>query len=344
MSNVRINLVEADFSAVERTFARFGEFEVAVFRYSLGVAAIRLSNAVGHIVVLPFQGQQIWDAVFYGRRLTMTTVFEQPRPTRDFLSTYGAFLIHCGLTAVGPASSDDDHPPHGELPNAPFDGATIEFGHETEGPFAAVHGRYVHKLAFHCDYELSSSITMRPGSGVLKINMSVTNRKRTDMEFMYLAHANFRAAAGTHIRDNSTNIDLRATLPAHVSPSASYLATIERLERDPQAHRRIEQDSSYDPEVVLYLTFTDEAAWCVAEHDDGTADMIRWSRKQMPRAVRWLSRTPDQECLGLALPGTAHPVGLKRLREKGQVIALPGGQTFDWSYELGCLSANELRD
>ncbi|MCW5706895.1 DUF4432 family protein [Shinella sp.] len=344
MKSVRVNLTEADFTPVERTFARYDEFEVRVFRYPLGVAALRLSNSAGHIIVLPFQGQQIWDAEFHGRRLTMKTVFDQPRPTTDFLNTYGAFLIHCGLTAVGPASRDDNHPPHGELPNAPFGGAEIEFGEDDEGPFASIRGRYIHKLAFHSDYELSSAITMRPGSGLLKIDLSVTNQKRTDMEFMYLAHANFRASAGADIRDNSQNISLRNALPTHVSPSDSYLAMIERLERDPQTHRRIQPDDVYDPEVVLYLNFVDENAWCLAEHEDGTTDVIRWSRAQMPHAVRWLSRTLDQECLGLALPGTAHPVGLKRIRENGQMIVLAGGQAFDWGFELGCLSANELRE
>jgi hypothetical protein len=39
--------------------------------------------------MLPFQGQQIWDAWFDERRLTMRSMFPEPKPTREYLDTYG---------------------------------------------------------------------------------------------------------------------------------------------------------------------------------------------------------------------------------------------------------------
>ena len=55
-----------------------------------------------------------------GRQLTMRSMFDQPQATRNYLETYGGFLIHCGFTAMGVPTKEDSHPLHGELPNAPY--------------------------------------------------------------------------------------------------------------------------------------------------------------------------------------------------------------------------------
>ena len=46
------------------------EFTCSTFRYESGVCALRLKNSRGEIVMLPYQGQQIWSASFDGRDLT----------------------------------------------------------------------------------------------------------------------------------------------------------------------------------------------------------------------------------------------------------------------------------
>ena len=108
------------FGEKERPFIERGELSASLFRYDSGVAAVRVRNSRGEIVVLPFHGQQIWDARFEGRTLTMRSMFPEPRATRDYLGNYGAFLLHCGATAMGNPSREDTHPLHGELPNAPY--------------------------------------------------------------------------------------------------------------------------------------------------------------------------------------------------------------------------------
>ena len=72
---------------------------------------MRLSNGEGELIILPFQGQQIWSANFGGRDLTMRSMFDQPRATRNYLETYGGFLLHCGFTAMGVPAEGDTHPP-----------------------------------------------------------------------------------------------------------------------------------------------------------------------------------------------------------------------------------------
>ena len=48
-----------------------GELTARLFTYPTGVHGIELCNDLGSAIVLPFQGQQIWDCGMLGRRLTM---------------------------------------------------------------------------------------------------------------------------------------------------------------------------------------------------------------------------------------------------------------------------------
>src|SRR5215217_600946 len=86
-----IHLFADFFTPAERPFLQAGELSASLFRYPSGVAALRLSNERGELVLLPFQGQQIWSAHFDGRNITMQSMFDQPRPTQNYLETYGGF-------------------------------------------------------------------------------------------------------------------------------------------------------------------------------------------------------------------------------------------------------------
>ena len=41
--------------------------------------------------------------------------------------------------------------------------------------------------------------------------------------------------------------------------------------------------------------------------------------------MRWISRTPDQDCLGIVLPATAEPEGYSAEKAKGNVKVLGPG-------------------
>jgi len=72
MSNPTIiHLSPHFFSEREQPLIEAGEFSAATFLYETGVAGLRLRNAQVELVMLPFQGQQIWSATFGGRNLTM---------------------------------------------------------------------------------------------------------------------------------------------------------------------------------------------------------------------------------------------------------------------------------
>ena len=98
---MRIELFDQMFNEKERPLCQFDAFSITTFRYKSGVAALRIINARGEIIVLPFQGQQVWRANFDGRELTMRSMFDEPVFTREYLENYGAFMIHCGITGLG---------------------------------------------------------------------------------------------------------------------------------------------------------------------------------------------------------------------------------------------------
>ena len=45
--------------------------KASLFIFDSGIHAIKLENELGYITVLPYKGQQIWDAVFYGAGFRM---------------------------------------------------------------------------------------------------------------------------------------------------------------------------------------------------------------------------------------------------------------------------------
>jgi hypothetical protein len=109
-----IMLERGDFGDRERTIVRFGDLNASLFRYETGVEAIRLANARGHVIVLPYMGQMIWRACFDGVELAMHSMFDAPRPAQTIIETYGCLAYHAGLLRNGVPTAEDTHPLHGE--------------------------------------------------------------------------------------------------------------------------------------------------------------------------------------------------------------------------------------
>lgn len=120
-----------------------------------------------------------------------------------------------------------------------------------------------------------------------------------------------------------------------MTPTDGYAAMVARLKLKPDAHRRIRPGDVYDPEMVMALDFDAPEAICLAERTDGYGDFIRFDRTALPHAARWISRTVDQQCLGLALPGTSEPDGLSCIRQNGQTMIIAPGAAFECAYQIG---------
>lgn len=346
-----VRLARSFFTEKERKIAEAGELSASLFLYDSGVAAVRISNARGEATVLPFQGQQVWDARFDGRVLTMKSMFTQPHPTREYLATYGGFIIHCGATVMGVPTKEDSHPTHGELPNAPYDSAYIAMGSDERGPYVAVGGEYRHTIAFNFDYFARPRVMLHAGESLLAVSLEIANCKKTPMDLMYLAHVNFRPLDNGRLVYSAPctpkTVRVRTALPSHIRPPQGHREFLSRLAADPALHNLLAPGLAFDPEVVLYVGYrADAEGWAhsMMVHPDGHASYIRHRPEQLDHGVRWISRTADQDCLGIVLPATAEPEGYTAEKAKGNVRSLAGGATVRFDMEAGLLTPPQARD
>jgi hypothetical protein len=339
------------FSEREKTLVEAGPLSASTFVFEGGVCALRLKNERGHLVTLPFQGQQIWSAEFNGRNLTMKSMFDQPRATRDYLQTYGGFLLHCGATAMGVPTQEDTHPLHGELPNAPYPRAHLVIGQDEKGSYIGLGGQYQHTLAFNHNYLAEPLVKLYAGASLFWVAMTITNLKRSDMELMYLAHVNFRPVDHGRLvysaPSTPQHVRVRTSIPSHIHPRPGYVEFIQELGRQPEKHNVLLPGLPFDPEVVFFIDYLADAdgwAHSMQVHPDGSADYIRHRPDQLDKGVRWICRTPDQDALGLVLPATAEPEGYLAERSKGNLKLLPAGGQFHFELEMGTLAPGEARN
>ena len=336
------------FTETERPFVEDGELSATLFRFDTGVEAVRISNARGEIIVLPFQGQQVWNARFDERTLTMKSLFTKPNCTRQFTATYGAFFIHCGATAMGNPSREDTHPLHGELPNAPYQEASLVVGTDEKGPFIALEGEYRHTIAFECDYTAHPRVMLRPGEAVVPVSMEIHNHRKVPMDLMYLAHINFRPIDNGRLvysaPCNPTTVRVRTVIPSDIHPAAGYEEFLKQLADDPSRHNVLKPGLAFDPEVVFYLSYRAGAdGWSrtLMVHPDGYASYVGHKPRQLPHGVRWISRIPDQDGIGILLPATAEPDGYLAEKAKGNIKVLPAGESVRYEMEAGLLTPGQ---
>lgn len=344
---VVIDVRPEHFAESERVLARLDGLTASTFLYGSGVAGLRIANEVGHICLLPFQGQQIWDAVFHGRTLTMRSMFDEPRATLDYLSNYGGFLLHCGATAMGNPGPDDTHPLHGDLPNAPYRDVQLLVGRDDDGPYMALTGSYQHTVAFTHNYIARPTVRLSGQSSRIAAEIAIRNLKHKPMELMYLAHVNFRPVDGASlidaVPDDLDHIGVRTGLPGQ-AVSQEHARLIEAVQRDPALHRTMKPGRAIDPELVMTMAYpADERGWAhsLQLHPDGAADFISHRPDQLRHGVRWMTRTGDQDAVGIFLPATAGADGYTAEKAKGHVGTLAPQEAFHCSLAFGALEPAE---
>lgn len=343
---IRIDLASVTFGEKERLIAQGGGFVVTGFRYDNGIAALRAKNRRGEILVLPFMGHQIWHCIFDGRNLTMKSMFREPVPTEKYLETYGAFFIHCGVTAMGAPGPTDRHPLHGELPLARFQKGWLEID-EAKGSCAIV-GTYEHTVAFSHHYLATSTYVMGADSTLIDASLLVENLKKTPMDLMYLAHANFRPIDnGEFIYSapyTAEAVRIRKVIPPHITPKPGYREFIEELAQNPKLHHVLKPGLAFDPEVAMMIDMKagpDGFAHAVFRRPDGSGDYMRYSPSQIGQCLRWISRTADQDAMAVAFPSTSADGGYTAEKAKGLVVNVDGGKSWRVDMRLGALSKDE---
>ena len=347
-TETRIHLAPSFFPAHETPLVKSGPLTAFAFRFPSGVEALRLCNQVGQLVMLPFQGQQVWSARFHDRDLTMRSMFDQPQPNVPFLQTFGGFAVHCGATAMGGPGPEDTHPLHGELPNAPYQSAVLLLGQDEKGAYIGLEGHYHHQAFFSANYLAQPVVRLYAGSTCFDLDMTITNLKRTAMELMYLAHVNFCPVDDARLVYSAPctpqHVRVRANLPAHVRPCPGYVEFVKELKKHPERHHHLRPGLAFDPEVVFFIDYlADQEGWAhsMQIHPSGSADYIAHRPRQLPRATRWISRTPDQDAIAIVEPGTAEPEGYTAEKNTGNIHTLAPQEQFHCQLRIGSLPPSQ---
>lgn len=320
------------------------EFMRAVgFRYSTGVEAIRVENSKGCFIILPFQGQQIWRANFLGKDLVMKTQLEEPVSTTEYLKTYGGFLLHCGICACGVPQSDDNHPLHGETPNAVYDNAYIECNDE----YIAVGGSLEYNVAFTRHHIFSPQCRLYKDDTVLKVHVSIENKRHESMEYMYLAHINFHPIDGAKLiysADYRKNkVHKRIGENVEKNKAAALMDYMNALEENSSLHHKVGGEGQlYDPEVCFTIYYDGDEnnrAYTLQYNNEG-ACYVSHPTDYLPYAIRWIARTGDEDSMGMVLPATCEHLGYSNAKRDGQVKILEPMGKIEFVIEAGYLDKN----
>ena len=331
----RLRLDPAHFGLREAWLLKAASYSVSSFRYQSGVEAIRVTCGRGEIVWLPFLGQQLWDWKIDGRSRKFTGFVETPARGRTYLQNYGAFLIHCGVTAMGNPGQGDTHPLHGELPMAAFDRVWLEIPAAASGSPALCGSLHWH-VPYECDYRCLVRTTIDPAGTSVGVEVTVRNESGLPLEAMYLAHINFALAGAAlvrctekhadgaiRIRDESANSGARAQL----IDGALRLAG---LRADPEFVATIRHGSALRQEEESRLVL-----------EDGSSFWVRHGSPLLDHHVVWITSTPDRGACGFHLPSTAAPDGLAAARTAGELKLIPPRGTAKMAYSFGYNDAEQ---
>ncbi len=351
MSNITVNLDKSFFSEREKLIAQNGNLKAFAYLFDTGVHALRIENNLGYIVTLPYQGQQIWDCSFLGKNLTMKSMFDEPVPNVSFGETYGAFLLHCGATAMGNPTERDTHPQHGELPNAGYQKAWLQVGEDENGKYIILSGSFHHVVGFVCNYIAVPKIKVYENSSLLDVSMSIENLKNTDMELMYLMHINFLPVNNSKIVYTADytpdKVKIHADFPDDMGSDSKYAELIgyaNELKKNPELHHIIDPAQAYDPELVFIIEYNEDEngdAHTMQLHPDGYSSYVSHRPSQLKYGVRWIARTKDEDAIGIDLPATAGHRGYLEEKELGNVEILPAGEKVEFNVQIGLLNPEQ---
>ncbi len=338
---MKLNLQKSFFTYNNELLAQHGGFRIEAFKYASGVEALRVENKKCSFVFTPFKGQQIWHFCVDGREISMQTDVKEPKDTMVYLQNYGGFLYHCGLISFG--APDAEHPHHGEIPNAIYDKAYLVCGEDEGGKYILLGGELEHNTAFVRRYKFLPEIKLYEDSSVFKINVSIENMRAYPLEYMYLCHINFRPFEGAELIA-STKYDAEHIKLYRSEGSKELLEYFDKLEKDFSIMNRVgDKGQVYDPEIcfgVKYECDENNRAYTLQDTGNG-ACYVSHPADVLTNGVRWISRTKNEDAMGMVLPATGEHLGYANAKEKGQIQTLEPNGKLSFVIEAGFISDDE---
>ncbi len=336
------------FSEKEHTVAEHGGMRAVAFRYSTGAYALRVENQRGSFTVLPFWGHQIWRASFDGIDLEMKTTVEEPEEAAEqFITSYGCFMMHAGLCGVGGPGPEDNHKPHGDLPVAPFGEPRLVCGEDAGGKFMTVLGTYHHRRVFAVEYKFTSAYKLYENGTLIHMTAHIENLRHTPMEYAYLCHINFRPFEGARLLSTApcdekhirVHKNIPATMPEKEAKALSDY--MDAMQKTPEVHTVVDRNTQiYDPEIVSTLFYKGDAegyAHTLQCRGDGYACYVKHPVNPLNNSLRWISRTNDEDAMGMVLPASTEHKGYSHAKREGQIRKIEGGGILEFTISFGLL-------
>lgn len=351
MSN-KIYIYENFFTEREKTIFSCGNLSASLFIYDTGVKAVKIKNSKGSATILPYMGQMIWRADFNGKELAMKSIYDQPiQPKVAYGESYGCFLMHCGLTAMGNPTAEDTHAPHGELPFAKYQSVYIVSGKDENGEYVGISGVYTNKACYELNYDFSPMVKLYDNATYLDVEVKFTNNKDVPLEYYYLCHINHLPVDGSTLSYTAdrSKIKVNHEVPDNYFNEKGAKATndyLDKLDKDPSIMDKIgAEGQSYQPEIVFgimsYKGDENGNAYTMQIYPDKTATFVMHKPEELPYGVRWISRTKDEDAIGMVLPATAEHFGKLYCQKNNQQRYLKQGETVTYHIKTGLLDKDQ---
>lgn len=350
--NGKVILFKDMFSRDEKILFESDSLSVSTFKYSTGIEAVRLKNDKGYVTLLPFMGQMVWDMEFLGHNMVMKSIYDEPEVCyENYGESYGCFLMHCGLTAMGNPTAEDTHIPHGELPIAKYKEAYVLVGEDEKGKYISLSGVYTHKRAFEINYEFTPECRLYEDASTIDVTVKFKNNKDLPLEYFYLCHINYLPVDGSKLLYTAKheNIIAHREVPEGYPEELAKKTNdyLDRLESDMSVMDTIDKEKqSYAPEIVFTCKYdADEngEAHTMQILPDGYSCYVCHRPEELPFGIRWIARTEDEDAIGMVLPATAEHKGYIYCKEMGYEKYLNKGEMVTYHIKTGILAPDESK-
>ncbi|MBZ6010995.1 DUF4432 family protein [Leuconostoc gelidum] len=339
---VRINLQHNYFTEKEIILLKNSEFTVSTFKYLSKVEGLKIANSRGYLIVLPFEGLMIWDAIFDDLDLKMKNTFKQPRNGDSIVDSYGAFQFHSGLLANGNPGVKDTHQPHGEFPLSIMDSSFLEIN-ENE---ITIRSQKEYIKGFGAHYFAEPAVTMTKSSALFDIKMTVKNMSNFDsMPLQYMVHLNYNFIEGSKINQNIPDnaFNLRESVPDHIHPTKEWISYTSELENKKILVNSLDNIQYFYPEIVYFADRLDKLTK-VAKFSmvmDNHVAKVAFNTTEFPYLTRWLMYNPDMQVAAFALPATSRSEGYTQAKNAGSLIFLNPQESRHFKVTTGLEGQNK---
>lgn len=347
VTDTRLKLDRNDFREAERAVLESPAGSISLFKYPSGVEAVEINAGRSTITVLPFRGQQIWRYVVDGEDLTMKTTFAEPAASETFGESYGAFLVHCGLTGIGAPGEGDQHAHHGELPSISANEAFVVSGEADGEDFLGLVNNFEYRLSHGFAYRVRVELKVFPERTTIPLKLTVTNLRSEPLSYAYLCHLNWKLDGLSLLKQSVLKDPENFVLAPHPGQSKRTAELLQAFEKDFNRSDIIDASQEISPEYCAVLrpqeTSSGQAEF-MGLREDGSAFWVAFDPQALPRAVRWMSRTEDEQAAGFCLPSTGHHFGRTKNQQDGLLQVLPAGKSAEINIVFGKLSKAEAEE